>query len=286
MNKILILGAHSFVASGLFDKLESLNYVVHDFARGHQDRKGNHIYGDYTQIANNQALDASYDVVINFAVLKDETLTDNVNYIKSLIDFCKTHNVKKLIHFSSIMVYNYQLKEVDEYIPIETLAGTYKKGYGEFKIGVDQYLSEIKSALPFELILVRPGYVLADNRACPFIKRLPLGIAFIKGNKKSKQPIVQREDIHKALIKIIETGHNLPVYHFFPNDEMTKYEYAKRTVGGTILTMPQWMFKGVPFVLMKLKLMPKSLYSRFEGMYIESVFSSRLTEEKLNIKFK
>ena len=81
-------------------------------------------------------------------------------------------------------------------------------------------------------------------------------------------------------------AHNLPVYHFFPNDEMTKYKYAKRTVGGTILTMPKWMFKGVPFVLMKLKLMPKSLYSRFEGMYIESVFSSRLTEEKLNIKFK
>ena len=286
MNKILILGAHSFVASGLLDKLESLNYVAHDFARGHQDRKGNHIYGNYTQIANNQALDASYDVVINFAVLKDETLTDNINYIKSLIDFCKTHNVKKLIHFSSIMVYNYQLKKVDENTLIETLAGTYKKGYGEFKIGVDQYLSEIKSTLPFEVILVRPGYVLADNRPCPFIKKLPLGISLIKGNKKSKQPIVQRKDIHQALIKIIETEHNLPVYHFFPNDEMTKYKYAKRTVGGTILTMPQWMFKGIPFVLMKLKLMPKSLYSRFEGMYIESVFSSRLTEEKLNIKFK
>ena len=44
MSKILILGAHSFVASGLLDKLESLNYVVHDFARGHQDIKGNQIY--------------------------------------------------------------------------------------------------------------------------------------------------------------------------------------------------------------------------------------------------
>jgi hypothetical protein len=134
-------------------------------------------------------------------------------------------------------------------------------------------------------VLVRPGYVLADDRPCPFIKKLPLGFSVIKGNKKSKQPIVRREDIHQALLKIIETEHNLGVYHFFPNNGMTKYRYAKRTVGGMILTMPKWLFKNVPLLMCKIGLMPKALYSRFEGMYIESDFSSELTEEKLNLKF-
>lgn len=286
MNKILILGARSFVASGLLNKLESLGYTVHDFSRGTERRNENHIFGNYADIANNRLLDSTYDAAINFAVLKDKSVSDNVDYIKSLIEFCKTHGVKKLIHFSSIMAYNYQLKEVNENTPIESLAETYKKGYGELKIATDQYLLSIKDTLPFETILVRPGYVLADNRACPFIKKLPLGFCVIKGNKKSKQPIVKREDIHKALLKIIGTDHNLPVYHFFPNDGMTKYKYAKQTGKGRILILPKLIFKGIPSIMTRLGLMPKSLYSRFEGMYIESNFNSRITEEKLNIKFE
>lgn len=286
MNKILILGAHSFVASGLFNKLESSGYAVHDFSRGTEKKNENHIFGDYTNIANNRFLDSAYDIVINFAVLKNKSVTDNVNYIKSLVRFCKTHKVKRLIHFSSIMAYSYQLEEVNENSPIESLAETYKKGYGELKIATDQYLLGIKDTLPFETVLVRPGYVLADNRPCPFIKKLPLGFYIIKGNKKSRQPIVKREDIHQALIKIIDQEQNLPVYHFFPNDGMTKYKYARQTVKGRILILPKSVFKGIPFIMMNLGIIPKSLYSRFEGMYLESNFSSRITEKKLNVKFK
>lgn len=286
MNNILILGANSFVASGFYKLLDMNKYHVYLFSRGTENRCNNKITGDYLTISKNKLLDNNYNVVINFAVLKDKTLNDNINYIKEVIEFCKNHNVKKLIHFSSIMAYKYDLEEVNETTKIETLDNTLKKGYGEFKIGVDQYLLNLKEEVPFEIILVRPGYVLADNRPCPFIKKLPLKLSFIKGNKKSKQPIVKREDIHRALVRIIETENNLPVYHFFPNDGMTKYKYAKQTVGGIILTMPKCIFKYIPHILSKIGIMPQSLYSRFEGMYIESNFSSKLTEEKLNIKFK
>ena len=286
MNSILILGANSFVASGLYELLEMNKYHVCLFSRGTENRCNNKIKGDYLTISKNKLFDNNYDVVINFAILKDKTLNDNINYIKEVIEFCKNHNVKKLIHFSSIMTYDYNLSEVNETTKIETLDNTLKKGYGEFKIGVDQYLLNIKEEVSFEISLVRPGYVLAANRPCPFIKRLPLGLSIIKGNKKSKQPIVKREDIHQALIRIIETENNLPVYHFFPNDGMTKYKYAKQTVGGIILLMPKFIFKYIPLILSKIGIIPQSLYSRFEGMYIESNFSSILTEEKLNIKFK
>ena len=286
MNRILILGANSFVASGLYELLEMNKYHVYLFSRGIENKCNNKIKGDYLTISKNKLFDNNYNVVINFAILKDKTLSDNINYIKDVIEFCKNHNVKKLIYFSSIMVYNYSLSNVNETTEIEALDNTLKKGYGEIKIGVDQYLLRQKNNLPFEVVLVRPGYVLADNRPCPFIKKLPFGFRIIKGNKKSKQPIVKREDIHKALIRIIETENNLPVYHFFPNDGMTKYKYAKQTVGGIILTMPKCIFKYIPLVLSKIGIIPQSLYSRFEGMYIESNFSSRLTEEKLNIKFR
>jgi nucleoside-diphosphate-sugar epimerase len=179
------------------------------------------------------------------------------------------------------MVYGYQMKRVDETTTVETLDKTDKKGYRAIKIAVDQYLLSVKDTLPFELIFVRPGYVLANDRSCPFIKQLPMNLSLIKGNKKSKQPVVKREDIHKALIKIIETKNNGEIYLCFPNNGITKYQYAKETVGGLIITLPEWIFRGIPYILMKMKIIPLSMYSRFEGMYIKTEFDSSRTEYKL-----
>lgn len=276
MENILICGASSFVAKGFKDLLLLKDVQVDSFGR--KD-------GCYLDIDKSNMLSAEYSVVVNFAVLKDQSVEENILYIKALIKMCSEHGVKKLIHFSTIMNYAYNERIVTENTPIESLSETSKKGYAEIKIAVDEYLISVKELLPFELVIVRPGYVLAEDRACPFIKKLPFGFSIIKGNEHSKQPIVRREDIHEALWKIINTECNLSVYHFFPNNGMTKYRYAKETVGGIILTMPKWMFKGIPYLMCKVGLMPKALYSRFEGMYIESDFSSKLTEKKLNYKF-
>jgi nucleoside-diphosphate-sugar epimerase len=286
MTNLLLLGAHSFVATGLYETLLEKHYSLDVFSRGDENRNDNYVTGNVCSIASNQFFIHTYDVVINFIVLKDKTIEENIDYIKSVLEFCKSHKVKKLIHFSSIMVYDYRLKEVNETTPIETLDKTTKNGYGEIKIAVDQYLMSIKDTLPFELVFVRPGYVIADNRPCPFIKRLPMHFWVIKGNKKSKQPVVRRDDIHKALIKIIETENNDDVYLFLPNDNMSKYQYAKETVGGRIISLPEWLFKGIPYLLSKMKIIPASLYSRFEGMYIKTNFNSEQTETKLKIKFR
>ena len=285
MDKVLILGARSFVGQGLPSCLEKMGYVVDTFSRGLKGRVGNAIYGEYCSIEHNQYFSEAYDAVINLAVLKDQSIEENVAYICSLIEMCKTHHVKRLIHLSSVMVYDYQERIVDERTIPERIDVTSKRGYGEIKIAVDAYLDSIRSTLPFELIFVRPGYVLADNRPCPFIINLPLGVHVIKGDKRSKQPIVLREDIHRALAAIIATEHNNPVYHFFPSDGMTKLRYAQQTVGGVVLTMPKWLFERIPYALAKLHLIPWSLYSRFQGMYIYSDFQSVQTEQKLQIHF-
>lgn len=285
MAKILILGARSFVGYGLSATLEKRGHLVDLFSRGEEGKQDNVIYGDYLRICENPYFSAEYDAVINFAILKNQSVEENIQYIRSLIDFCKSHKVKKLIHFSSIMVYDYQAAVVDENTPAETRTITHKRGYGEIKIAVDEYLLSVRDKMPFELVLVRPGYVLANNRPCPFIINLPLGIHLIKGDKRSKQPIVLREDIHRALAAIIATEHNNPVYHFFPSDGMTKYRYAKKTVGGMILTMPKWLLERIPYALAKLHIIPWSMYSRFQGMYIYSDFQSVQTEKKLNMHF-
>lgn len=275
--KILICGATSFVAKGFKELLIQQGFDVDTFGR--KD-------GSYLEIDKNPMLADSYEAVVNFAVLKDQNIENNVSYMKSLVEMCKQKHVKKLIHFSSIMVYSYHLGKLDENSPIDTVANTMMEGYGKIKIACDEFLNSIKQSLPFEVVMVRPGYVLADNRPAPFIKRLPCGASVILGNKKSRQPIVKREDIHLALLKIIETDKNLPVYHLFQNNDITKYNFAKQTVGGLILVLPKLIFEGLPRLMMKMRMMKKALYSRFDGMYNYNVASSTMTESKLNIKFK
>lgn len=277
MKKILICGATSFVAKGFKELLIQQGFDVDTFGR--KD-------GSYLEIDKNPMLADCYEAVVNFAVLKDQNIEDNVSYMKSLIEMCKQKQVKKLIHFSSIMVYSYHLGKLDENSPIDTVANTMMEGYGKIKIACDEFLNSVKQSLPFEVVMVRPGYVLADNRPAPFIKRLPCGVSVILGNKKSRQPIVKREDIHLALLKIIETDKNLPVYHLFQNNDITKYNFAKQTVGGLIFVLPKFIFEGLPRLMMKMGLMKKALYSRFDGMYNYNVASSTMTESKLNIKFK
>lgn len=282
---VLIMGGRSFVGDGLPVYLMSCGYDVETFSHGKEERTGNNIYGRYFCVNTNSHMASNYDVVINLAILKDQSAAENCRYIQTLIDFCNTHHVKKLIHFSSIMVYNYGESVVSEQTPIARSSETYMQGYGRIKIAVDEYLLTHRQELDAELVLVRPGYVLADNRPCPFIINLPLGIHLIKGDKRSKQPIVLREDIHRALAAIIATEHNNPVYHFFPSDGMTKHRYAQQTVGGVVLTMPKWLFERIPYALAKLHVIPWSLYSRFQGMYIYSDFRSVQTEQKLHIHF-
>ena len=277
MKKILICGATSFVAKGFKELLIQQGFDVDTFGR--KD-------GSYLEIDKNPLLADSYEAVVNFAVLKDQNIEDNVSYMKSLVEMCKQKQVKKLIHFSSIMVYSYHLGKLDENSPIDTVANTMMEGYGKIKIACDEFLNSVKQSLPFEVVMVRPGYVLADNRPAPFIKRLPCGVSVILGNKKSRQPIVKREDIHRALLKIIEIDKNLPVYHLFQNNDITKYNFAKQTVGGLILVLPKRIFEGLPRLMKKMGLMKKALYSRFDGMYNYNVASSTMTESKLNIKFK
>lgn len=281
--KILIIGNRSFVASGLEKILINAGLEVDCYTRGSNERKeGNNNSGNIMELASNTNLDEKYDIVLNFVILKNEDTDENIRFIKSLIDFCKLKNVKQLIHFSSIMVYDNNEKTINEKTEIEEI--THKKGYGEVKIEVDKYLLSQQN-LPFKVSLVRPGYVLAENRACPFIKRLPLGISIIKGNRNSVQPIVKREDIHKALLNMIQLNSSEQVYLFTPSTQTTKYEFAKQNFGGIILTLPKWLVLGITSLLLKEKVIPTSLFVRVEGMYIETIYDSKHTEKVLNIKF-
>lgn len=287
MKRILLCGGTSFVAKGFAEILRRDGYKVDVFSRGDNPlRNGDLIKGKYLEIDKNTELADEYYAVINFAVLKDASIEDNILYLESLVEMCKTHHVEKLIHFSSIMVYDRNQRLIDEQSPIASSKTSLMRGYGLIKISTDEYFDSLKGVLPFELIRVRPGFVLADGVNCPFIKKLPFGIHIVLGNKKSTLPIVLRSDIHGALLQLLKEDIHIGVCHLFPDNGMTKYSYAKQNVGGVILTLPKVIFWGIPFILAKLHVMSGALYCRFEGMYITSRYSSSRTETVLNLSFK
>lgn len=281
-NRILICGHRSFVATGLYEKLVTDGNQVDCFSRGEKARNQDFVTGNVLQISSNKYMEYDYNIVINFIVLKDKGVSENIEYIKSLVEFCKCRKVKQLIHFSSIMVYDNNEPYIDEATEIEN--NTNKAGYGEVKIAVDKYLMSLTN-LPFSISFIRPGYVLGKNRTCPFVKKLPLGISIIKGDKKSKQPIVRRDDIHQALLNMIKLESSKSVYLFVPNHEMTKHGYAKENFGGLIIPLPKWLILGLSKMFLKLNVINKSLFVRVEGMYIETKYNSSKTEKELNIKF-
>ncbi len=286
MKRILICGANSFVACGFKELLVRKGFEVEEFSRGcRPERDGSRIRGAYLEIADNPCLAGEYDEVINFAVLKDQSIDDNIRYIDSLLKMCAARKVKKLIHFSSIMVYNRENKVVSELTPIESSEKTIMKGYGLMKIATDEYLTKMAPAYDVEIVRVRPGFILAPGMACPFIKRLAGPFSLILGNKKSTMPIVKREEVHKALLRIIETEDNLPVYMLYPDDGMTKFAYARKTVGGILITLPKPVFEGIPRLMAGIHVMPGALYSRFEGMFTQINYRSAETEKKLKLKF-
>lgn len=279
---VLICGHRAFVATGLISVLERQGNNVDCFSRGELGKQNNIISGPISDLIMNPYFKDHYDVIINFIVLKTQSVDANISYINSLISLSMKKEVKHLIHLSSIMVYDNNENIVDEKTRIEY--DTHKKGYGEIKIGVDKFLESVTN-IPFKISFIRPGYVIALGRSIPFIKKLPFGFALIKGNRKSIMPIVNRETIHDAIANLIKMKQMQSVYLFVPSHNQTKYELAKGLGYYRLIGLPKGLILCFARLFTKIKILPKSFYVRVEGMYIETQYDSTRTEQELKITF-
>ena len=119
--KVLVIGKNSFVASNLHKKVEESNFYFDWFSRGNESRFGNVIFGQTDSISNNSFFLDRYDVLVNFAILKNESIQENLDFLDSLLEIAKKAGVKKFIHFSSMMVYPYDCQYIDENSIIESI---------------------------------------------------------------------------------------------------------------------------------------------------------------------
>ena len=133
--KILVCGHRSFVATGLVEKFSSNGLTFDCFSRGDEKREGCIVTGDVMKMADNRFLD-EYQTIVNFIILKNCSVEDNLRYIASLLNFCKKKKVKHFVQISSISVYPNEADEVNEKSPIES-DWRNKGGYASIKVAVD-----------------------------------------------------------------------------------------------------------------------------------------------------
>ena len=285
-NKVLICGHRSFVATGLVDKLFKEGISFDCFSRGDQNREGNIITGNVLSMKDNAYLE-KYDTVINFIILKEKSVDENIAYIRSLLDFCKDRQIKRLIQISSISVYPNQADYINEESDIEADYHN-KGGYASIKVAVDHYLMENKPA-DLEITFVRPGFIYTKNREISKAGILvsKFGVNLLLGNKKTSLPLICREKLHDAIIKIIETKELKQVYLVLNKDKElgTKYRFVKEQWDVNPICLPKGLFMPIANLLKKVGVFKERHYLKVVGVFKNTWYNSSNSEKALGMSF-
>ncbi|GHT50820.1 hypothetical protein FACS189440_18910 [Bacteroidia bacterium] len=284
--KILILGHKAYISLGLIEKLQREGFQVTCFSRGEKQRENNIITGNVFALASNNLFDDHYDVVINFILLKDKGINENIQYVKSLTEFCALKTVKRMIHISSISVYANDEKQVNETTPIDNnIAG--KGVYSSIKIDVDKYLLNLQN-LTFELCFVRPGFVVSDvlkSSWAGIAIQLPLNYCLLLGDKKTSLPLIDRDVLHTALVNIVKSNQLMDVYLLLKNDRGTKYQYVNEKFNRRVIPLSKSLVLFAASTLKFIKVLDSNKYQKISGLFKDTYFDSSKSEEVLSIKF-
>lgn len=284
--RVLICGHRSFASTGLVDMMEANQIIFDCFSRGKEDKVGNVITGDVMSMINNKYLD-NYDTVINFIILKGKSVEENIDYIKVLLDFCKKKKVKHLIQISSISVYPNEAKEVDERSSIESDWHN-KGGYARIKVAVDQYIEDNISE-EIKVSYVRPGFIYTKNKEISKAGILisKLGINILLGDKKTTLPLINREVLHEAIIRIIKTDEPKKVYLILNKDKEagTKYEFVRNQWNVLPICLPYWLIMGGAKLMKFIGILQPRIYQMFVGLFKRTWFNSTDSEKYLGMSF-
>ena len=284
--KILICGQRSFVGTGLAEKLANEGYDVELFSRGEAaGRTGNEISGDVFSMDQNHFFADVYDVVVNFIIVKNGTVRENLDYAMALHRFCESHNVKRLIQMSSISVYPNSADYVDETSPIET--DTNRKGkYAAVKIAVDDVLKTAKRH--YELVFARAGYVVSDERTPGIdgiVRPVLPHIGILLGDKRTSLPLVSKKKVHEALLRILRKETPLPAYLLLEGRGGTKADFAKRYWRGCSIALPRRLMLLVFRCLNLLHLCSAHKLELVKGLFKTTYFDPSESEFDLQMSF-
>lgn len=284
MATILICGHRAYAARGLKKVLEDKGHTVLEFSRGEVKRNGNTITGPVNEIDKNPQLKEQVDVVINFILLQNCTVSENEEYIKALLRFCSSHSVGRLIQISSISSYPNDEPLITENTPTESRVEL-KGGYGIIKAAVDNLLEQSKKTESFDIVFVRPGYIVANDNPHPFkgiAKFLGSKVAVLIGDKKATLPCIHREVLHSCLAEIAIQENPLSVYLLIEGKDGTKFSYFRSQSDAIVIPLPKWLFYMGADIAKFLHIFKERQVCMVKGAFKVNKFDNTLTKSKLD----
>lgn len=284
MKKILICGHRSFVASGLAEKIQQAGFEVESFSRGKEEKEGSNITGDVFAMDGNPYLAKRYDAVINFIIIKDQSVEENLRFAEALHRFCQKNEVGRLYQISSISTYSNRAAYIDETSDIEK-DYTLKGGYASVKIAVDHFLMEQERS--YELSFIRPGFIVSGEKQVSLagiVKSMgPIGL--LLGNEKTALPLIEKDVLHEAIIRILQSEKKLPVYLLFENMRGTKADFAKRYYGKKTIGLPKGLTMFAAKMVKMLGVFKARHMEQIVGLFKETFFDASETEYTLQMSF-
>jgi len=202
--RVLVCGHRAFAAQGIVAALEAAGHEVVCFSRGKVRIEGNVVTGPVAGIAENPHLARPFDTVINYILLKDRGIEDNLAYLGALLRFCQERGVQHLMHLSSVSVYRGGTRTVDERSRVETDPSR-KGSYGALKVATDRFLRRRARGAP-KITLLRPGFILGGGLTSPIVGmafRVPWNRLLLLGDARNTVPLTHRDLVHRALVRLV-----------------------------------------------------------------------------------
>lgn len=280
--KILICGYKSFAAEGLAEVLIASGHSVDCFSRGIEDKNGTIVTGDVSQMHINKYLEKEYDILINFIIIKNGNVQENLKYLESLHLYCNKY-VKNLLHISSISVYKNEEIRVDERSEIE-IDSAKKGSYAAVKIESDKFL--LKQNKNYSLSFLRPGFIISSEKESSIAGiciKLPFNFALLLGDRNTSLPLIDRGRMHHAIDKISSSKNKLPCYLLLENRGGTKISFLRRRFKGFIFQLPSFLILTIALLFNKLKILNKTQYWQIKGLFKATYFDSSETETNLQL---
>ena len=294
--KILVLGSNSYASSGLIDCLKKDGHTVTTFNWGDIGREGDGVTGPVLELCANPGLTGSYDVVINYILMKGCSIEENGAYIDELLQFCGTCRAHHLIHISSMSVYSESNRHVTELSAVETVPGN-KGAYGALKVVQDLHLLQRKDR-ELKVTFIRPGFILGRGLQDPVVgmaTRIGFGLMLMFGRGKNVVPVAARELVCKAVSRVaaMEPVGPEQVVMVVDPDSPGRREWVTECcrcagLGKAVLALPRWMWQCVAFggeIFVRLigkKIRPMNIVS---NMFREMTFNASASEALLGMSF-
>ncbi|MCD8237562.1 MAG: NAD-dependent epimerase/dehydratase family protein [Prevotellaceae bacterium] len=283
MATILICGHRAYAARGLKQLFVENGHNVVEFSRGDVMRDGNVVTGPVSEIDKNPLLTEDINVVINFILLQNGTVEENEDYFNALLRFSSTHGVKRLIQISSISSYPNDAPLITEDTPTEKNVKL-KGAYGIIKAAADNLLERKRNKVDFDIIFVRPGYIIAADHPHPFAgiaKFVTSKLAILIGDKKATLPCVRREVLHRCLAEIAVQENPLQVYLLVEGKGGTKYSYFRTLSNAVVIPLPKCLFFIASDVLKVLHIFNQRHVGMVKGAFKVNRFDNSKTRNKL-----